>query len=133
MKASNFSDARKAFILKQGDDGVLVAEICRKASISQATCFKWRRKHAGLLPDEMRRLKAHWFLPPADSREKLATWRRYYNEDRPHSAIGDNVPIAGIIPAVQPARHRDKSWKTPASGDPTSGLSAGSSAIPHLR
>ncbi len=34
MKASKFSDAQKAFILKQGDDGVPVAEICRKAGIS---------------------------------------------------------------------------------------------------
>lgn len=31
MKASKFSDAQKAFILKQSDDGVPVAEICRKA------------------------------------------------------------------------------------------------------
>ncbi len=29
MKASKFSDAQKAFILKQGDEGVPVAEICR--------------------------------------------------------------------------------------------------------
>ena len=34
-----------------------VAEICRKAGISQATYFSWKKKHAGLLPDEMRRLK----------------------------------------------------------------------------
>ncbi|MBB2755871.1 UNVERIFIED_ORG: hypothetical protein GGI57_006628, partial [Rhizobium aethiopicum] len=27
MKASQFSDAQKAFILKQGDEGVSVAEI----------------------------------------------------------------------------------------------------------
>lgn len=58
MKASNFSDAQKAFILDQGDDGVPVAEICRKAGISHSTCFNWRKKYAGLLPDEMRRLKA---------------------------------------------------------------------------
>jgi hypothetical protein len=57
MKASKFSDAQKAFILKQGDDGVPVAEICRKAGISQATYFNWKKKYAGLLPDEMRRLK----------------------------------------------------------------------------
>ena len=37
MKASKFSDAQKAFILKQGSDGMPVAEICRKAGISQAT------------------------------------------------------------------------------------------------
>ena len=29
----------------------------------------------------------------ADAREKMETWRRFYNEDRPHSAIGYNVPI----------------------------------------
>ena len=39
-------------------------------------------------------LNAHWFLPRADSREKLETWRRYHNEERPHSAIGHYVPIA---------------------------------------
>ena len=37
MKASRFSDAQKAFILKQGSDGMPVADICRKAGISQAT------------------------------------------------------------------------------------------------
>jgi putative transposase len=37
MKASRFSDAQKAFILKQGADGIPVADICRKAGISQAT------------------------------------------------------------------------------------------------
>jgi putative transposase len=57
MKASKFSDAQKAFVLKQDDDGVPVAEICRKAGISQATYFNWKKKYAGLLPDEMRRLK----------------------------------------------------------------------------
>ena len=57
MKASNFSDAQKAFIIKQGEDGTPVAEICRKAGISQATYFSWKKKYAGLLPTEMKRLK----------------------------------------------------------------------------
>jgi putative transposase len=57
MKASRFSDAQKAFILKQGADGTPVADICRKAGISQATYFNWKRKYDGLLPTEMRRLK----------------------------------------------------------------------------
>jgi len=39
-------------------------------------------------------LNAHWFLTLEDAREKLENWRRHYNEDRPHSAIGYNVPIA---------------------------------------
>jgi len=57
MKASKFTDAQKAFIIKQGEDGTPVAEICRKAGISQATYFNWKKKYAGLLPTEMKRLK----------------------------------------------------------------------------
>lgn len=57
MKASKFTDAQKAFILKQGEEGTPVAEICRKAGISQATYFSWKKKYAGLLPTEMKRLK----------------------------------------------------------------------------
>jgi len=58
MKASQFSEAQKAFILKQGRDGMPVAEICRKAGISQATYFNWKKKYDGLLPTEMRRLSS---------------------------------------------------------------------------
>ena len=42
MKDLKFSDAQKAFILKQGADGFPVAEICRRAGISQATYFASR-------------------------------------------------------------------------------------------
>ncbi len=58
MKASRFSDAQKAFIIKQGEDGTSVAEICRKAGISQATYFNWKKKYAGMMPSEMKRLRA---------------------------------------------------------------------------
>ncbi len=43
-------------------------------------------------------LNAHWFMTLADAHEKLEDWRRHYNEDRPHSAIGYNVPIAMHYP-----------------------------------
>lgn len=57
MKASKFSDAQKAFILKQRADGVPVADICRRAGISQATHFNWKKEYEGLAPLETRRLK----------------------------------------------------------------------------
>ena len=38
-------------------------------------------------------LNAHWFLSLADAREKMEDWRRYYNEERPHGAIGQKTPI----------------------------------------
>ena len=57
MKASKFTDAQKAFIIKQGDEGTPVADICRMAGISQTTYFNWKKKYAGLLPTEMKWLK----------------------------------------------------------------------------
>jgi putative transposase len=57
MKASKFTDAQKAFIIKQGEEGTTVAEICRKAGISSATYFNWKRKYAGMLPTDMKRLR----------------------------------------------------------------------------
>lgn len=57
MKALKLTDAQKAFIIKQGEDGAPMAEICGKAGISQATYFNWKEKYAGLIPSEMRRLR----------------------------------------------------------------------------
>lgn len=39
MKALKFTDAQKALILKQGADGHPVADICRRAGISEVTYF----------------------------------------------------------------------------------------------
>ena len=38
-------------------------------------------------------LNAHWFLSLADAQKKLEDWRKYYNEERPHGAIGNKTPI----------------------------------------
>lgn len=57
MKASRFTDAQKAFIIKEGEEGRPVVEICREAGISQATYFNWRKKYAGMLPSDMKRLR----------------------------------------------------------------------------
>jgi putative transposase len=37
-------------------------------------------------------LNASWFLSMADARERTGAWRREYNEERPHSALGDLTP-----------------------------------------
>lgn len=46
MKAPKFSDAQKAFILKQGADGIPVAEICRRAGIRQRPISTGKRNTA---------------------------------------------------------------------------------------
>ena len=38
-------------------------------------------------------LNTHWFLSLADAREKMEDWCKYYNEERPHGAIGQKTPI----------------------------------------
>lgn len=50
-------------------------------------------------------LNAHWFLSLQDACEKLEQWRRHYNEDRPHSAIGNIPPImlANLPGATSPS------------------------------
>lgn len=57
MKASKFSEAQIAFVLKQVEDGTAVAEVCRKAGIAEATFYNWRKRYAGLMPSEVKRLR----------------------------------------------------------------------------
>lgn len=46
MKASKFSEAQIAFVLKQAEDGTPIGEVCRKAGISDAILCNWRKKYA---------------------------------------------------------------------------------------
>ena len=57
MKKSRFSEQQIAFILRQAEEGTAVGEVCRKAGISEATFYNWRKKYAGLMPSEMKRLR----------------------------------------------------------------------------
>ncbi|TCO06084.1 putative transposase [Camelimonas lactis] len=57
MKASKFTEAQIAFVLKQAQDGAPVAEVCRQAGISDEAFYDWRKKYAGLMPSEMKRLR----------------------------------------------------------------------------
>ena len=48
---------RIAFVFKQADEGTPVAEVCRKAGIAEATFYNWRKRYAGLMPSEVKRLR----------------------------------------------------------------------------
>lgn len=37
-------------------------------------------------------LNVHWFLSLDDARDKIEHWRIEYNEDRPHSSLGNMTP-----------------------------------------
>ena len=57
MKKSRFSEQQIAFVLRQAEEGTPIAEVCRKAGISEASFYSWRKKYGGLVPSEMKRLK----------------------------------------------------------------------------
>jgi len=38
-------------------------------------------------------LNQHWFLSLADAQEQVDQWRLGYNEDRPHSSLGNQTPV----------------------------------------
>jgi len=50
-------------------------------------------------------LNAHWFMSLDDARRKCEAWRRDYNEERPHSAIGNKAPIELIDQSVACGPH----------------------------
>jgi len=67
MKKSRFSDSEIMNFLKEAQNGVAVAQICRQQGISNATFYSWRSKYSGMdaamiselktLQEENRRLK----------------------------------------------------------------------------
>ncbi len=57
MKASRFSDSQILGILKQAENGIPVAELCREHGISCATFYKWRAKYGGMDVSLMARMK----------------------------------------------------------------------------
>ncbi|MCG7853884.1 MAG: IS3 family transposase [Methanosarcinaceae archaeon] len=38
-------------------------------------------------------LNEHWFMSLEDAREKVEEWRKDYNENRPHSSLGNISPV----------------------------------------
>ncbi|MCB9022608.1 MAG: transposase, partial [Chitinophagales bacterium] len=48
MKKSRFSETQIVGILKQHEQGLKVADICRQHGISSATFFNWKSKYGGM-------------------------------------------------------------------------------------
>lgn len=57
MKKSRFTNSQIMGILKQGESGTPVPELCREHSISSATFYKWRAKYGGMDASLMARLR----------------------------------------------------------------------------
>jgi putative transposase len=57
MRKTRFSEHQIIQILKQGEVGMKVVDICREQGISQATYYKWKAKYGGMEASEVKRLQ----------------------------------------------------------------------------
>ncbi len=57
MKKSRFTETQIIGILKEGDAGVQVKEICRTHGISDATYYNWKSKYGGMQASDLKRMK----------------------------------------------------------------------------
>ncbi len=57
MKTSRFNETQIIAILKQGDAGIKVKDLCREHGISDATYYNWKAKYGGLEASDLKRLK----------------------------------------------------------------------------
>ena len=57
MKKTCFSDHQIVNILKQAEQGVPIADLCREYNVGQSTFYNWRSKYGGMDAALITRLK----------------------------------------------------------------------------
>ena len=57
MVRKKYTEKQIIAVLKEGEAGAKIGELCRKYGISDATYYNWKRKYAGMTVSDVRRLK----------------------------------------------------------------------------
>jgi putative transposase len=57
MKQSKYSESQIVAILKEGEAGIPVPELCRKYGMSSASYYKWRSQYSGMEASHMKQLR----------------------------------------------------------------------------
>ena len=57
MKRSKFTDEQILAIVKEGEAGRKVADVCRAHGITDQTYYRWKAKYGGIELSELQRLK----------------------------------------------------------------------------
>jgi putative transposase len=57
MKKTRYSEEQIVNILKEGEAGMAVTDLCRKYGMSDATYYNWKAKYAGMATSDVKRLK----------------------------------------------------------------------------
>ena len=58
MKKSRFTEEQIIGVVREGESGVKVAELCRKHGISPVTYYRWKSKFSGMTVPDAKRLRA---------------------------------------------------------------------------
>ena len=58
MKARKYTEEQIIAVLKEGEAGAKITDLCRKYGMSDATYYNWKAKYAGLTVSDLKRLKA---------------------------------------------------------------------------
>lgn len=58
MKARQYTEEQIIAVLKEGEAGARVADLCRKHGMSDATYYNWKAKYAGMTASDLKRLKS---------------------------------------------------------------------------
>ena len=58
MKMTRYSEPQILAILRQGEGGVPVSELCREHAMSNASFYKWRSKYDGMDASMISQMKA---------------------------------------------------------------------------
>jgi putative transposase len=57
MKRNRYTEEQIITVLKEGEAGVKIEELCRKHGMAQGTYYAWKAKFGGMDVDEARRLR----------------------------------------------------------------------------
>jgi putative transposase len=57
MKARKYTEEQIIAVLREGEAGAKVADLCRKHGMSEATYYNWKAKYAGMTVSDVKRLK----------------------------------------------------------------------------
>jgi len=58
LKSRQYTEEQIIAVLKEGEAGSKVVDLCRKYGMSDATYYNWKARYAGLTVSELKRLKA---------------------------------------------------------------------------